>query len=479
MMTDSLIADRPFLSYLMTLNEEIINQLFEHRHCVIGTYRLLPPLAQQCLLKMMFRKNRDWRSWVNKQYQLAVYNSLVILSKLRILEGDLNADFQINLDFRMNYISSLLTSTFELSELRTHPLDEKSQKAANKDLLGKSIERWESILCYLALPSETSDKSVSDTTRALFQYIGLVKGSLKEPEISSLGFQFLLLNRTEQIWTYLIYYLRFLAAKSEDIIPIIEFFFRLNLCIQPYDSQVRPIALESNWPENIQAFILTLREIGLIFIRKRKDGWFLLTPLMRQIAQEGNVGNEYENSMDTTTSTTTASNKASKSGFLIVETNYRVYAYTNSTLQLAILSTFAEILYRFHDIAIGLLSRDSVRRALQTGITARQICQYLRSNAHPQMSQNSSSSQSKQSALIPITVIDQIYLWEQERKRFTCTDGSCYSSFDSEADFVAFRDFVVENKYALWHCNHSKMVIVDSEWDERVKSWWNEKEKAR
>lgn len=52
-------------------------------------------------------------------------------------------------------------------------------------------------------------------------------------------------------------------------------------------------------------------------------------------------------------------------GFLIVETNFRVYAYTDSTLQLAILSTFTELNYRFKDVAMGSITRDSVRRALQ------------------------------------------------------------------------------------------------------------------
>lgn len=76
----------------------------------------------------------------------------------------------------MNFISSTLTSVSELSGFRSHPLDEKSQKAANKDLMGKSVERWESILCYLALPSDSAEKGVSETTRSLFDYIGLVKG---------------------------------------------------------------------------------------------------------------------------------------------------------------------------------------------------------------------------------------------------------------------------------------------------------------
>ena len=35
-----------------------------------------------------------------------------------------------------------------------------------------------------------------------------------------------------------------------------------------------------------------------------------------------------------------------KDGFLVVETNYRVYAYTSSDLQVALLGLFAEVLYR-------------------------------------------------------------------------------------------------------------------------------------
>jgi transcription initiation factor TFIIH subunit 4 len=47
------------------------------------------------------------------------------------------------------------------------------------------------------------------------------------------------------------------------------------------------------------------------------------------------------------------SNKDSDKGFVIVETNYRVYAYTESSLKLAILSTFCEMTYRFADMSVG------------------------------------------------------------------------------------------------------------------------------
>uniref|UniRef100_A0A914H4A1 General transcription factor IIH subunit 4 n=1 Tax=Globodera rostochiensis TaxID=31243 RepID=A0A914H4A1_GLORO len=462
-MSDNEFAKRPLLTYLASLNDELVQQLFESRPCVIAIFRLLPAFAQQSVLQLMFHKSSDWRSWTRKRFHLAMSNSLQLLFRLRILEGDFDGDFQINVDFRMNYVSK------------------KSRKAAaGKDLMGKSVERWESILCYLALPNEAADKSVSETTKALFKYIGLVRGSSKEPEISSIGFQYLLLGRTEQIWAYLIHYVRFVASKGEDIFPVLDFLLRLTLCISPDDAKTRPLTLEQKWPEIVQAFVVTLRELGLIFIRKRKDGWFLLTPLMAQLSAVASVeedkagengGAVLRNSPATNSPATAGGKGTGGDGFLIVETNYRVFAYTNSTLQLAILSTFTQILYRFQDIAIGVLSRDSIRRALQTGITARQITQYLTANMRQLHARNSSRASDP---VVPVTVVEQIYLWEQERKRFTSDNGTLYSNYDSEADFVAMRDFAREAGLSLWDCSVSKMVIVKADGDERVKRWWTE-----
>ncbi|CAK5088065.1 unnamed protein product [Meloidogyne enterolobii] len=262
------------------------------------------------------------------------------------------------------------------------------------------------------------------------------------------------MSRSEQIWTYLIHYFRFLSSKNEPIFPLIEFFLRLTICIQPNEGKISPQVLDQTWPENIQAFLMTLREIGLIFIRKRKDG------------EIGNGGEIVENSMENK-----GGGGLNKNGFLIVETNYRIYAYTNSTLQLAIISTFAEIIYRFPNVSIGGNFIYPRKYSLKsTGITARQICQYLRSNSHPQMQQQHSSSiPTSSTSLIPVTITDQIYLWEQERRRFTCSE---------EAEFVAFRDFSLENKFAFWYCNISRQVLIDSEWDGRAKDWWTEYRKT-
>lgn len=61
-----------------------------------------------------------------------------------------------------------------------------------------------------------------------------------------------------------------------------------------------------------------------------------------------------------------------KEGFILIETNYRIYAYTQSPLQIAILSLFISMQTRFPNMVVGTITRDSVREALVRGITAEQ-----------------------------------------------------------------------------------------------------------
>jgi transcription initiation factor TFIIH subunit 4 len=79
---------------------------------------------------------------------------------------------------------------------------------------------------------------------------------------------------------------------------------------------------------------------------------------------------------------------ATAQGFIVLETNYRLYAYTNSPLQIAILNLFVAMKSRFENLVQGVITRDSVRNALSNGISADPIIYFLSSNAHPQMRTN-------------------------------------------------------------------------------------------
>ena len=112
---------------------------------------------------------------------------------------------------------------------------------------------------------------------------------------------------------------------------------------------------------------------------------------------------------------------------------------------------------RFPNLVVGQITRDSVKKALTNGITADQvrapehhilgaslpmavkIISYLITHAHPQMRKNVrppaplaipaepvlNASLLFQKPLLPVTVQDQIRLWELEKNRVKSQEGHC------------------------------------------------------
>lgn len=212
-------------------------------------------------------------------------------------------------------------------------------------------------------------------------------------------------------------------------------------------------------------FLQHLREFGLVFQRKRKEGRFYPTRLAL------NVTNKNASIVDSTDD-----DKTQESGYIIVETNYRVYAYTDSNLQVALLGLFTEMLYRFPNLVVGVLTRDSIRQALRGGITADQIVSYLEQYAHPNMKLVESAVKSK--SPLPPTVIDQIKLWENERNRFLYTEGVVYNQFLSQADFITLRDYAQSINVLIWQSERTRTMVVTKNGHDDVKKFWKRYSKS-
>lgn len=61
--------------------------------------------------------------------------------------------------------------------------------------------------------------------------------------------------------------------------------------------------------------------------------------------------------------------------------------------------------------------------------------------------------------VLPPTVVDQIYLWEQERNRFNFSEGVLYSQFMSQSDFDTLRDYAQDLGVLVWQ-NERKRTMV-------------------
>lgn len=139
-------------------------------------------------------------------------------------------------------------------------------------------------------------------------------------------------------------------------------------------------------------------------------------------------------------------------GFIIIETNYRLYAYTNSLIQIAILSLFTKLQHRFPNLVSGKLTKESVNRAVSAGITSAQIISYLSTYAHPQMQKNVS--------FIPPTVMDQIRLWEYEGERVEITPGFLMKDFGSDAEYKDVLGYADALGVLVWRRDEQRCFFV-------------------
>uniref|UniRef100_T1IVL1 General transcription factor IIH subunit 4 n=1 Tax=Strigamia maritima TaxID=126957 RepID=T1IVL1_STRMM len=133
-------------------------------------------------------------------------------------------------------------------------------------------------------------------------------------------------------------------------------------------------------------------------------------------------------------------------------------------LQKALVALFSESLYSVANANIGIITRDSVRQALRSGITADQIITFLRTHAHPE--------QLKQTPVIPSVITDQIKLWELERDRFRFTDGVLYSQFLSQEDFECLRNYAQDLGVLVWESTPKRVMIVSRAGHDDVKRFW-------
>lgn len=79
---------------------------------------------------------------------------------------------------------------------------------------------------------------------------------------------------------------------------------------------------------------------------------------------------------------------------------------------------------------------------------------------------------------LPPTVVDQIRLWENERNRFTFTEGFAYNQFLSQGDFVTLRDYAQSIKVLIWQNERTRTMVVTKNGHEDVKKFWKRYQKG-
>lgn len=187
-------------------------------------------------------------------------------------------------------------------------------------------------------------------------------GTLHNLAITSKGFQFLLEDVNTQLWDLLLRYLQ----ETEDVVDVLGFLFMLG------SLELGRCYSSGGLSETRQRVLDDLVDYGLAYRPSAESGLFYPTRLATTLTSSATSLVSATNS-----DSATASAEPQDEGFLVIETNFKVYAYTANPLNIAVLNLFLSLKSRFPNFVTGQITRDSIKRGLEHGITANQVSRQL------------------------------------------------------------------------------------------------------
>lgn len=338
-------------------------------------------------------------------------------------------------------------------------------------------KQWEGVLGYMVGSTgiDLADAGVklSQAVKQLLQFGGLVVEAKKSKvDITQDGFAFILQEVNAQAWTLLILYLEYLQTDErvrqlERLLPITQGQANLHkLGMDPVDVlsflfmlgslELGQAYSKANLSPTQTQMLADLGDFGIIHSPSPKSTYFYPTRLATTLTSDAgalrNASVGFDSALHSTSGPYNGENP-NRSGFIVVETNYRLYAYTSSPLQIAILQLFARLSTRYPNMVSGKITRESIRRAIGMGITSEQIISFLSTHAHPQM-------RLKNDPVLPATVVDQIRLWQIEGERMKATTGFLFKEFVSAAEFEAPCQYAEEIGVLVWKNEARRMFFV-------------------
>lgn len=141
--------------------------------------------------------------------------------------------------------------------------------------------------------------------------------------------------------------------------------------------------------------------------------------------------------------------------YIVVETNYKIYAYTDSLYEKSILSLFCRILHPLPNIIKAQLDEESVCVAFSKGITGKQILRYL----------------SEFSEHVPPSIANQVLIWEANQYRIKETNGILFCDFLHLSDYFKLLKFLADRNAVLLADESRRMIVGSTETYDEAKEF--------
>ncbi|EPE31622.1 hypothetical protein GLAREA_12378 [Glarea lozoyensis ATCC 20868] len=451
----SAVSNLASFEYLEKLPGITFRKLYLEPSTALAIFRrMLPHLAKAFVMALLYMDKpfllTDLDQWVQSNAKRQRDEALSTLSRLHIVT--------ISAPSRQEPQVVSLTDAFRVS-LRlalTGGGNHQSFGVPSSDAKSAGIElefldeygrtQWEGILHYVV----STGRSGAQPTAAVQQLLeagNLVSRGRRSTEITQAGFSFLLQEVNAQVWTLLLLWLHHAKELGMDHVEILSFFFMLGSL-----ELGKAYSIKTLKPTQ-KSMLENLVDFGLVYIPPSvKDQFFptrLATTLTSDASALRSITAGFESALSTGSGT---------AGFIIIETNYRLYAYTDSPLQIAVLALFTKLTTRYPNMVTGRVTRESVYRAVSSGISSDQIITYLSTHAHPELLKASAAKGG--GPVLPPTVVDQIRLWQIENERMKTTYGFLFKDFESTDEYKKLLKYADEIGVLTWASKTEEKFFV-------------------
>lgn len=440
-----------FMGMVANLPALKVDTLYESHWTCQAVFRSLPPLAKMYVLRLLYIDtvvtSKLMDEWILPEYQTKHRVAIDSLEQLRVLllasEGKKEQNYKLNPKFQKQLRQALTSGGGPPRD--PLPSSVAVRLPSSMELESYAMRQWEGVLLQLvstAFPESSHDVPRDRFVIETFQRAKLLDSAMGSARLTEAGFQFLLMDTSYQLWQIVREYISAAEDRGINSVELIRFLLELGFHVvgQPYNRDTLT---------NTEQMVLDeIKVLGLVQLQQgMKHRWFIPTKLATNLA----------------TSLSEVSSRQPAEGFLIIETNFRLYAYTSSKLQIQILRLFARIEYLLPNLAVGILNKESIQIAFASGITAEQIISFLNQNAHPHVAQKSPP--------VPETVSDQIRLWETDSNRVNYISSYFYDDFPSKEIFESVCMFAQDRNGLVWQDSSKRRLIVQADLHEDVRAF--------
>ncbi|TYK13130.1 RNA polymerase II transcription factor B subunit 2 [Cucumis melo var. makuwa] len=441
------IIAKNFMDMVASLPAMKLDQLYENAFICEAILRSLPPLAKKFVLQMLYIdapvSAKSMEEWVLpdgvSKYKVAVDRLIQLRVFIETADRKRETTYRLNPTFQANLQKLLIHG--EVVAREPMPSNITVRLPSLEDLEAYALDQWECFLLQLINSGQAEKPSnISSSVMKVFQKGLLSQRDKEAPRLTESGFQFLLMETNAQLWYIIREYISNAEERGVDPADLISFLLELSFHVTGEAYDIDTLSDEQRYA------IKDLADLGLVKLQQgRKESWFIPTKLATNLSMS------------------LADSSSRKQGFVVVETNFRMYAYSSSKLHCEILRLFSRIEYQLPNLIVGAITKESLYNAFKNGITAEQIVTFLQQNAHPRVAERIPS--------VPENVTDQIRLWESDLNRVDITPAHFYDEFPSRVRISNVASFNFEDylyihlkkpleKEFLWHSRKFSRLLA-------------------